>query len=121
MKQIFVMLAVLISQSVAAANLGQVRAYLDENRKFLQRYLAEEIPEIVHSSPEATYLAWLDCRALDLAPSPAAFFLKEAAISLSDGRGFGEQFKGFARLNFATSRSILSQILERMKGALRSR
>jgi cystathionine beta-lyase len=98
--------------------LDEVHAYLDANRKFLDAYLSEHIPEIVHHSPDATYLAWLDCRAFDLRPSPGAFFLKEAAVSLSDGRNFGEQFQGFARLNFATSRNILTQVLERMKSAL---
>jgi cystathionine beta-lyase len=101
--------------------LDQVHAYLDANRQFLSSYLAEHLPEIVHHSPEATYLAWLDCRALDLAPSPAAFFLQQAGVALSDGHNFGSQFKGFARLNFATSRNILTQVLERMKKSLASR
>ena len=101
--------------------LDEVHAYLDSNRQFLASYLAEHMPEIVHQSPESTYLAWLDCRALDLSPSPAAFFLKQAAVSLSDGRRFGEPFKGFARLNFATSRNVLSQILDRLRDALRSK
>jgi cystathionine beta-lyase len=101
--------------------LDQVRAYLDANRLFLKAYLADNIPEIVYHAPEATYLTWLDCRALGLSPSPAAFFLERAAISLSDGHHFGKQFKGFARLNIATSRELLTQVLERMKGALASR
>jgi cystathionine beta-lyase len=101
--------------------LDQVHAYLDANRQFLRAYLTEHMPEVVHNSPEATYLAWLDCRALELAPSPAAFFLKQAGVALSDGQNFGAQFKGFARLNFATSRDILTQILDRMKGALATR
>ena len=95
-----------------------MHAYLDANRQVLRAYLAEHIPEIVHQSPEATYLAWLDCRALDLAPTPAAFFLKQAALSLSDGRHFGKQFQGFARLNFATSRPILTEVIDRMAKAL---
>ena len=101
--------------------LDQVQAYLDGNRQFLSAYLAQHMPEVVHHAPEATYLGWLDCRALDLAPSPAVFFLKEAAVALSDGHNFGPQFKGFARINFATSRDILTQVLERMKGALAAR
>jgi len=101
--------------------LDQVREYLDANRQFLHAYLAEHIPEIVHTMPEATYLAWLDCRALDLSPSPAAFFLKHAGVSLSQGRNFGEPFAGFARVNFATSRDILEQVLTRMKDALQAR
>ena len=83
--------------------------------------VAQHMPEVVHHTPEATYLGWLDCRALDLTPSPAVFFLKEAAVALSDGHNFGAQFKGFARINFATSRDILTQVLERMKGALAAR
>jgi cystathionine beta-lyase len=68
--------------------------------------------------PEATYLAWLDCRALELAPDPQRFFLERAGVALSDGAPFGDAGKGFVRLNFATSRAILDEILERMAKAL---
>ena len=54
--------------------------------------------------PQAGYLAWLDCRALELGDDPAAVFLERGRVALSSGPTFGEQGQGFARLNFGTSR-----------------
>ena len=98
-----------------------MRAYLETNRDFIIQYLAAELPEIRCQPPEATYLAWLDCRALALQPNPAGFFYEHAKVALSDGAKFGESWEGFARLNFATSRSLLQEILEKLTKAVRGR
>ena len=74
-----------------------------------------------HRPPEATYLAWLDCREIELPSSPGNFFLEHAKVGLSDGPSFGPQGEGFVRLNFSTSRPILEDALGRMAKALRSR
>jgi cystathionine beta-lyase len=71
--------------------------------------------------PESTYLAWLDCRALELEPSPAQFFYRHAKVAVSDGRNFGAGWEGWARLNFATSRSLLAEILDAIAKSVRSR
>jgi len=99
--------------------LDEVRAYLAENRAYVIEFVRDEFPGVVLHPPEATYLAWLDFRALDLRPSPFAFFLEKARVALSDGATFGAPGRGFARINFATSRAILAEALERMAKALR--
>ncbi|MDD9802680.1 MAG: pyridoxal phosphate-dependent aminotransferase [Deltaproteobacteria bacterium] len=99
--------------------LAELLVHLQSNRDFTAEFLRAEMPGVVHTPPEATYLAWLDCRALKLAPSPCAFFLKQAKVALSDGPDFGAPGAGFVRLNFATSRAILGEALERMAKALR--
>jgi cystathionine beta-lyase len=76
---------------------------------------------IGYRPPEATYLAWLDCRGLGLPADPAAFFLRNAKVRLSPGQDFGPGGDGYARLNFATSDSVLTEICRRMADALRSR
>src|SRR5207247_3767806 len=98
--------------------LDAVRAYLAANRAYVIDTVREEMRGVVLHPPEATYLAWLDFRALDLRPSPFAFFLEQAKVALSDGATFGAP-GGFARVNFATSRAILSDALERIAKALR--
>ena len=103
--------------------LEETLAYLDSNRAFLTEFLDRRLPGIVHGPQEATYLYWLDCAGLDL-PMPASrFFLKEAKVALNDGAEFGPEgstlgFERCARLNFATPRPILEQILERMAAAV---
>ena len=83
--------------------------------------MAGTLPGVAHHPPEATYLAWLDCRALGLEPSPFRFFLERAKVALSDGATFGAPGAGFVRLNFATSRSLVTEALERMAKALAER
>ena len=66
---------------------------------------------------QATYLAWLDFRALAL-EEPGAFF-EAGGVGLSDGADFGAP--GFARLNFGCPRARLEMVLERMSRALKNR
>jgi cystathionine beta-lyase len=98
--------------------LADVLGYLDANRRRVAQVVRERLSGVGHAMPEATYLAWLDCRALELAPDPQRFFLERAGVALSYGAPFGDAGKGFVRLNFATSRAILDEILERMAKAL---
>jgi cystathionine beta-lyase len=66
--------------------------------------------------PEATYLAWLDCRALGLG-NPQAFF-EAAGVGLSPGTDFG--LPGFLRLNFGCPRARLEEALARIVRALQA-
>jgi len=99
--------------------LDQVLAYLERNRDRVTAFARDELPGARLHPPEATYLAWLDCRAMSLEPSPYEFFLQHARVALSDGPSFGTPGQGFVRINFATSRAILDEALERMAAALR--
>ncbi len=67
--------------------------------------------------PQATYLAWIDCRHVGI-EHPQRFF-EEAGVGLSDGADFG--LPGFVRLNFGCPRSRLEAALVRMQSALRQR
>ena len=99
--------------------LDEVMAYLLENRALIAEFLERELPEVRYLPPEATYLAWLDCRELELPTNPREFFLEQAKVALSSGPDFGTPGQGFVRLNFATSKTILSEILERMATAVK--
>jgi len=91
---------------------------LDTNRTRVAEFLAEHLPAVIFHPPEASYLAWLDCSALELSPRPYKFFLSEAGVAFSDGRQFSEQAQQFVRLNFATAPDVLEQILERSSTAV---
>ncbi|HRP76870.1 MAG TPA: PatB family C-S lyase [Rhodocyclaceae bacterium] len=90
--------------------------YLRSNRRCMLDAVAQ-MPGLATTSPEATYLAWIDCRRADL-ENPAGFF-EDAGVGLSDGRAFG--MPGFVRLNFACTRATLDEALARMGRALRNR
>ncbi len=98
--------------------LKQVLYLLQGNRDYLIQYLAEKIPGIHMIRPEATYLAWLDCRELNLPQSPAQFLLEKARVALNNGEDFGEPGKGYVRLNFGCSRETLTEALDRIKQAV---
>lgn len=100
--------------------LSQMLTYLQGNRDYLLNYVQHNLPGIQMGLPEATYLAWLDCRAVDLPGGAYNFFLKEAKVALNDGKNFGKPGEGFVRLNFGTPRVILSEALERMSLAIQA-
>jgi cystathionine beta-lyase len=110
-----------VKATVAAWREGD--AWLAEARETLARnreLVKDSLPSgIAHHSPEATYLAWLDCRALDLGDDPAAHFLEHGKVKLSHGPDFGPGGEGFARLNFATSGQILGEVLQRLNDSIR--
>ena len=98
--------------------LTRVREILDANR----RALAERLPaKVGYLVPEATYLAWLDFRETGLDEEPAEFLLSRARVMASPGPLFGPGGEGFARLGFATSRSILAEMLDRIDAAFTAR
>jgi len=115
-----------VDATVAAWDDGQpwmdeILAQLRANRDWLVQTLSAELPGVTMRVPEATYLAWLDCRALELPCSAGQFFLDSAKVGLNFGETFGPHYAGFARLNFATPAPVLRQIVGRMADALRRR
>lgn len=100
--------------------LAELRDYLDDNRSRLGALLADELPDVGFRMPDATYLAWLDCTALDLG-DPAGFFLEHARVALNDGPPFGTGSDAFVRLNFGTSRALLERIVAAMGASVRTR
>jgi cystathionine beta-lyase len=123
--------------------LDAVCGQLDENRVLLAKLLAQHLPATGYLPPEASFLAWLDCRELDAAPGadadrrladgagsatdgagtadPAARFLDRARVAVTSGTGFGEQGRGFVRLNMGTSPDLLQEIVRRMGTAVSTR
>jgi len=69
--------------------------------------------------PEASFLVWLDCRALHLPQSELVrLFVEKAHLALNDGSVFGPGGEGFMRLNVGTSRLVLEKALNNLKNAV---
>jgi len=93
-------------------------AHLNANAQLIETWVAEH-PVIQCRLPEATYLAWLDCRALGLSDRELReFFVQKAGLGLSPGLSFGKEGSGFMRLNFAVSSSVLMDALDQLDKAL---
>lgn len=109
--------AALAAYTQGQAWLDSTLAYLRENRDFLIDYVDQHFPGMPITIPEGTFLAWMDCRSLEV-ENPHKFFLEQARVALNDGATFGDGGDGFVRINFACSREILEQALESMRGAV---
>ena len=90
-------------------------AYLRGNAHMVERTVGA-LPGLSMAPVEATYLAWIDARALGL-PHPAKYF-ESHGLGLSDGADFGAP--GYVRLNFGTRRALLEQALDRLGTAVRA-
>jgi cystathionine beta-lyase len=93
---------------------------LDENRSLLAGLLREHLPAVGYAPPQASFLAWLDCRALGLGDDPAAVFLDRGRIAVGRGPDFGAGGRGFVRLNIGTSPALIAEAVRRMAAACRA-
>jgi len=93
-------------------------AGLTTNRAQLDALLATELPGVCWQPPEATYLAWLDCRELGLGDDPAEVFLARGKVAVNSGPTFGPGGAGHVRLNFATAPQVLTEAVERIRRAV---
>ena len=89
---------------------------LDDRRARLAKLIRDRLPSIGWRPPEATYLAWLDCRSLGSGDEPRDRFF-DAGVALEPGTRFGEP-SGYLRLNFGTSVEVLELAVDRMARAL---
>lgn len=102
----------------------QMLGYIEENIRFVEDYCREDLPQIKPWRPQASFLVWLDCRALGLTHDALVdLFVNRAHLALNDGAMFfakqsGNDGFGFMRLNVGTPRAILRQALEQLRAAI---
>ncbi len=93
--------------------------YLTHNITIVENFLNKHIPQIKMIRPEATYLIWLDCRALDTGKMKLNdFFVHKAKLGLSEGRIFGREGTGFMRMNIGCPEKMIISALKRIKAAV---
>jgi cystathionine beta-lyase len=99
--------------------LEQLLRYLEQNFLFIRDYCEKYIPKIKPTVPDATYLVWLDCRALGLGGDELRnFMIHKARLGLNDGRAFYPGMSGYMRLNAACPRSVLEKALGQLRAAV---
>lgn len=90
---------------------------LQSNRMLLADLLDAQLPGVVYREPRASYLAWLDFRALGWGDDPSVAALESAKVALHSGPLFGTPGRGFARLNFGCSPDVLAEAVSRLAAA----
>ncbi len=98
--------------------LKEQNAYLQGNRDRIEELLPVKLPGVSWSKPEATFLAWLDFRKSGLEGDYQQYLIDHAKVALNEGSTFGEEGKGFLRLNFGCTRATLDQAIERVSKVL---
>lgn len=93
--------------------------YVEQNIIFMEEYCKTHLPKIKPLRPEASFLVWLDCRALGLNHEQLIdLFVNKAHLALNDGEMFGKGGAGFMRVNVGTPRAILTKALEQLTEAI---
>ena len=102
--------------------LDELLVYLGDNMRFIRSFCAERLPELKPNTPEATYLNWVDARALGMDDAALKkFCVEKAGVAFGEGTVFGIGGSGFLRLNAACPRSVIEKALTQMEQAVRSR
>ena len=130
---------VLIAEAAIAAYthgepwLEAVTAYCEENMQLVDEFFQKRIPELTLITPEASFIAFIDAQ--PLLPLLSAktgsnytkehskgilthLFAEEAWVLLHDGGWFGDKGLGYLRINYATQRTLLLEVLERMANTI---
>ncbi len=116
---LFGALAQRTAYSEGEAWLNELLAYIDGNRRVVEEALDGTV--VKYSRLEATYLMWLDMRALNLNQKDLMrFVVEKARLGLNDGTSFGEEGAGFVRLNLATPRKNVVEAMARLTAALKT-
>lgn len=99
----------------------QMLEYVERNVDYVCDFCSLELPQIKPLRPQASFLVWLDCRALKLSHDELVdLFVDKAGLALNDGEIFNPGGEGFMRLNVATSAITLQKAMNQLKTAVRN-
>ncbi|MDG2422065.1 MAG: aminotransferase class I/II-fold pyridoxal phosphate-dependent enzyme [Gammaproteobacteria bacterium] len=112
----------------------QANSYMDENHTYIENYVKQNMPTVGYVRNEGTYMTFLDFtktmetigakeqhRAHDKA-SPEHYFqdwlVHNSGVYLNPGSDYGSGGAGHMRMNIASSRLVIRDVLEAMAGAV---
>ncbi|WP_279119035.1 MalY/PatB family protein [Fusobacterium varium] len=84
------------------------------NYLYMREMLTKELPKVIISPLEGTYLIWIDLRAYVKKDELEKVIQNECKIALDYGKWFGETGEGFIRINLATSRKYVEEAVNNM-------
>ncbi|ROU17071.1 pyridoxal phosphate-dependent aminotransferase [Kluyvera ascorbata] len=101
--------------------LDALRDYLQENMRYIEQTLNTAFPELKWAMPQATYLAWIDLRPLNIGDRELQdVLIKQQKVAIMPGYTYGVEGNGFIRLNAGCPRVKLEQGVERLIAAIRT-
>lgn len=101
--------------------LDALRHYLQENLRYIEKTLNAAFPELQWAMPQATYLAWIDLRPLNIDDRQLQeALIKQQKVAIMPGYTYGDEGNGFIRLNAGCPRVKLESGVERLIAAINS-
>lgn len=101
--------------------LEQLIEHIDGNMQYVIDFINERLPMVKAIKPEGTYLMWLDFNNIGIAQDKIQeFLINEAKVAMNDGATFGENGKGFARMNVACPRYMVVEAMEKIERAIKN-
>ncbi len=99
--------------------LDELISYVEDNHRLVESFMEAKVPQIKVIKAQATYLAWLDCRALGMDNDQLKMFCEtKAGLALNQGYIFGPGGEGFMRMNLGCPRDIVKEGLDRLEKAV---
>lgn len=98
---------------------NQLTHYLAGNLAFVQSFLQDKLPQLRLVELQGTYLAWIDCKALQLDDRELLRLVEDdAGLWVDEGTMFGEEGSGFIRINIACPRALLERAFTQLEAAI---
>lgn len=95
--------------------LDALRGYLEENLLYIAQEVNRAFPKLNWQPPEATYLAWIDLRPLNIDDRALQkVLIEQQKVAIMPGYTYGKEGNGFVRLNAGCPRSKLEQGVQRL-------
>lgn len=123
------MIACNAAYKYGAEYMDDMRAYIDGNCRFLEKFCADEMKDVKYKMQEGTYLAFIDCSAVAkklgkpmgdkrIGDMLKDFFIQKAGVNLNQGENYGQNGVNYMRMNLATTHRKLHGALNAMKKAI---
>ena len=99
--------------------LEQLLVVLDTNKKYIETFMKENLPEVKVYDLQGTYLQWMDFNALGMDYKELETFMQqEAQMFFDEGYIFGEGGQGFERINIACPTWVIKEAMDRLLAAV---
>ena len=101
--------------------LDELRRYLCQNRRFLEQFISQNIPQLKSVPQQATYLLWLDCSFFTHDAQQLCTHLRQSTgLFVSEGNKYRGNGSNFLRVNVACPRSSVEDGASRLQRGLQS-
>lgn len=98
--------------------LDELLTVIDGNAKYVEKYMADNFPEVYVHRLEGTYLQWLDCRKLGFTHVELKNAFEKHKLFLDYGEMFGDAGRGYERINLACAQTTLEKAMAHFKDAI---